>query len=37
MLQALIDKSQEHVEGEDTLKLNKGNVIVTDRSSLKSH
>ena len=27
MLQALIDKSQEHVEGEVTLKLYKGNVI----------
>ena len=33
MLQALIDKSQEHVEGEVTLELYKGNVIVTGRSS----
>ncbi len=33
MLQALIDKSQEMVEGEVTLKLYKGNVIVTGRSS----
>src|ERR687891_48982 len=32
MLQALVDKSQEHVEGEVTLKLYKGNVIVTGRS-----
>ena len=31
MLQALIDKSQEHVEGEVTLKLYKGNVIVIGR------
>ena len=36
MLQALIDKSQEHVEGEVTLKLYKGNVIVTGRKSPKS-
>ena len=36
MLQALIDKSQEHVEGEVTLKLYKGNVIVTGRDSPKS-
>ena len=36
MLQALIDKSQEHVEGEVRLKLYKGNVIVTGRSSPKS-
>ncbi len=36
MLQALIDKSQEHVEGEVTLELYKGNVIVTGRSSPKS-
>jgi argininosuccinate synthase len=36
MLQALIDKSQEHVEGEVTLKLYKGNVIITGRSSPKS-
>jgi len=33
MLQALIDKSQELVEGEVKLKLYKGNVIVTGRSS----
>jgi argininosuccinate synthase len=36
MLQALIDKSQEHVEGEVTLDLYKGNVIVTGRESPKS-
>ncbi len=36
MLQALIDKSQEHVEGEVTLELYKGNVIVTGRASPKS-
>ena len=36
MLQALIDKSQEHVEGEVRLKLYKGNVTVTGRSSPKS-
>ncbi len=36
MLQAAIDKSQEHVEGEVTLKLYKGNVIVTGRKSPKS-
>jgi argininosuccinate synthase len=36
MLQALIDKSQEHVEGEVRLKLYKGNVIVTGRTSPKS-
>ena len=36
MLQALIDKSQEHVEGEVRLKLYKGNVIVTGRESAKS-
>jgi argininosuccinate synthase len=36
MLQALIDKSQEHVEGEVRLKLYKGNVIVTGRRSTKS-
>jgi argininosuccinate synthase len=36
MLQALIDKSQENVEGEVTLKLYKGNVIVVGRSSAKS-
>ncbi|MBO6510702.1 MAG: argininosuccinate synthase [Roseibium sp.] len=33
MLQALIDKSQEHVTGSVTLKLYKGNVILTGRSS----
>ncbi len=36
MLQALIDKSQEHVEGEVRLKLYKGNVMVTGRQSAKS-
>ena len=36
MLQALIDKSQEHVEGEVRLKLYKGNVIVSGRRSNKS-
>jgi argininosuccinate synthase len=36
MLQALIDRSQEHVEGEVTLELYKGNVIVTGRESPKS-
>jgi argininosuccinate synthase len=36
MLQALIDKSQEHVEGEVRLKLYKGNVMVTGRESPKS-
>jgi argininosuccinate synthase len=36
MLQALIDRSQEHVEGEVTLELYKGNVIVTGRESRKS-
>src|SRR5262245_74358 len=36
MLQALIDKSQENVEGEVTLKLYKGNIIVVGRSSPKS-
>jgi argininosuccinate synthase len=36
MLQALIDKSQEHVEGEVSLKLYKGNVIVAGRESPKS-
>jgi argininosuccinate synthase len=36
MLQALIDQSQEHVEGEVRLKLYKGNVIVTGRESAKS-
>jgi argininosuccinate synthase len=36
MLQALIDKSQEHVEGEVRLKLYKGNVMVTGRESEQS-
>jgi argininosuccinate synthase len=36
MLQALIDKSQEHVEGEVRLKLYKGNVMMTGRESAKS-
>ncbi len=36
MLQALIDKSQENVEGEVRLKLYKGNVIVIGRRSAKS-
>src|SRR5262245_28449328 len=36
MLQALIDKSQEHVEGTVRLKLYKGNVIVTGRKSKKT-
>jgi argininosuccinate synthase len=36
MLQALIDKSQEDVEGEVRLKLYKGNVIVTGRRSERS-
>ena len=36
MLQAAIDKSQEHVEGEVMLDLYKGNVIVAGRSSPKS-
>jgi argininosuccinate synthase len=36
MLQALIDKSQEDVEGDVRLKLYKGNVIVTGRRSDKS-
>jgi len=36
MLQALIDKSQEHVEGEVRLRLYKGNVMVTGRESEKS-
>ena len=36
MLQALIDASQEHVEGEVTLELYKGNVIVVGRESAKS-
>jgi argininosuccinate synthase len=36
MLQALIDRSQEDVEGDVRLKLYKGNVIVTGRRSQKS-
>jgi argininosuccinate synthase len=36
MLQALIDKSQEHVEGTVRLKLYKGNVAVVGRRSPKS-
>ena len=36
MLQALIDKSQEQVEGVVRLKLYKGNVIVTGRESDES-
>ena len=36
MLQALIDKSQENVEGEVRLKLYKGNTIVIGRKSAKS-
>ena len=36
MLQALIDKSQEHVEGEVTLELYKGNVMVVGRASPKT-
>jgi argininosuccinate synthase len=36
MLQALIDKSQENVEGEVTLELYKGNVIPIGRESAKS-
>jgi argininosuccinate synthase len=36
MLQAAIDRSQEHVEGEVTLKLYKGNVMVIGRESPKS-
>ncbi|XCE53589.1 argininosuccinate synthase [Candidatus Liberibacter asiaticus] len=36
MLQALIDKSQEYVEGSITLKLYKGNVMVVGRESNKS-
>jgi len=36
MLQALIDKSQQHVEGTVRLKLYKGNVIVTGRRSPKT-
>ncbi|TIP31491.1 MAG: argininosuccinate synthase, partial [Mesorhizobium sp.] len=36
MLQAMIDKSQEDVEGTVRLKLYKGNVIVTGRRSKKT-
>jgi argininosuccinate synthase len=36
MLQALVDRSQEHVEGTVRLKLYKGNVTVVGRRSLKS-
>ena len=36
MLQTMIDKSQEHVEGTVRLKLYKGNVIVVGRKSIKS-
>ena len=36
MLQAAIDLSQKNVEGEVTLKLYKGNVMVTGRESGKS-
>jgi len=36
MLQAAIDHSQQHVEGEVNLKLYKGNVMVTGRSSAAS-
>ena len=36
MLQALIDKSQEHVEGTVRLKLYKGNVAIVGRRSSKS-
>jgi argininosuccinate synthase len=36
MLQAAIDRSQTHVEGEVTLELYKGNVMVVGRSSPKS-
>ncbi|MGE3873854.1 MAG: argininosuccinate synthase, partial [Parvibaculaceae bacterium] len=36
MLQAMIDKSQENVEGTVRLKLYKGNAIVTGRKSPKS-
>jgi len=36
MLQALIDKSQEHVSGTVRLRLFKGNVIVEGRKSPKS-
>jgi argininosuccinate synthase len=36
MLQALIDKSQEHVEGEVRLKLYKGNILMAGRESVAS-
>ena len=36
MLQALIDKSQEHVNGEVRLKLYKGNVLMAGRESANS-
>jgi len=36
MLQALIDRSQENVEGSVRLKLYKGNVMVSGRKSAKS-
>jgi argininosuccinate synthase len=36
MLQTMIDKSQEHVEGTVRIKLYKGNVIVVGRKSVKS-
>jgi argininosuccinate synthase len=36
MLQALIDKSQEHVSGKVRMKLYKGNAIVTGRESPES-
>jgi argininosuccinate synthase len=36
MLQALIDKSQEHVEGTVRMRLYKGNAIVVGRKSPKS-
>jgi argininosuccinate synthase len=36
MIQALIDKSQEHVEGEVRLKLYKGNVMMAGRESRHS-
>ena len=36
MLQSMIDKSQQNVEGKVKLKLYKGNVIITGRESSKS-
>ena len=36
MLQALIDKSQENVEGDVTLELYKGNIMVVGRNSKKT-